>query len=440
MKKSIRIIVLLLMLLLILSLTAQAQVYPRGTWRAEYYDNPALTGHPMAIRTEQSFGHDWGYGSPDATIPIDHFSARWTAPAYFDAGTYLFILTVDDGARLWLDGQLIIDGWGIGGQEKLKAKVRVGKDGDHQIQVAYFEHTGQAAIHLQVLQIGQKDDIVGAWKGQYFANSTLSGVPAFVRDDGAINFNWDSQSPDPKLPRDNFSIRWTRSAYLREGKYHFQVQHDDGMRIYVDGKIVYDSWDDKVVNYEKGVVPIGEGYRTITVDYYDHVGNAVAQLWWEEDPGDYDDLVPDPNNPAVVVDNDSSRFQWFGPNPYMVGRGGAGENYYWISSVQSGQPSVGRWLPDLASAGNYEIFAYVPHAQASTHQARYQIQHFGRVAERTLNQGAYGGEWVSLGLYYFDAGGNEFVTLSNATGEANGSTQIAFDALKFIKRAPPPKP
>ena len=78
--------------------------------------------------------------------------------------------------------------------------------------------------------------------------------------------------------------------------------------------------------------------------------------------------------------------------------------------------------------------AYIPAGQSTTKNAVYQIQHFGRVATRSLDQSRYSKEFVSLGIYYFDAKGNEFVVLQNDTGEAQGSTQIAFDAIKFVKR------
>jgi len=44
-------------------------------------------------------------------IQPDWFSVRWTRTLWFDAGRYRFTTTTDDGVRLYLDGQLIVDQW-----------------------------------------------------------------------------------------------------------------------------------------------------------------------------------------------------------------------------------------------------------------------------------------------------------------------------------------
>jgi hypothetical protein len=208
------------------------------------------------------------------------------------------------------------------------------------------------------------------------------------------------------------------------------------MRLYVDGKIVYDSWFDQEVTYKTGLIALKEGYRTFVVEYYDHLGNAVAQVSIDEDPGDYGDLEPDPDGAGVVVDNDNGHFRWGGPlaNRFVSKRGGFGYNFYWTYNTNTTPVNFGRWGAPLPSAGNYEVFAYIPGDRATTTNARYRIHHFGRVAERTIDQNRYSSEFVSLGIYYFDAQGKEFVTLYDNTGESPSSTEIAFDAVKFVKR------
>ncbi len=431
MKKSIWAILLLLLVLSVFPLASQAAPLKKLSWRAEYYDNPDLSGQPRLTIYEAQFGHDWGYGSPAPEIPVDHFSARFTRRMHFDKGTYLFILDVNDGARVWLDGNLIIDAWSVGRKENVSTRVRLEQGGDVEIQVAYFEHVARAGIHMEWVQLGGEDDIVGAWTGEYFGNRHLQGQPVMTRQDSAINFDWNSGSPHPRVPRDNFSVRWTRSIYLEAGHYTFRVQHDDGMRVYVDGKIIYDSWYDQEVTYEVGVVPLKGGYRTFVVEYYEHVGNAIARFTIDEDPGDYTDAVPAPG--ALVVDNDSPGFHWYGPDCCLE-RGGFGGDFYYTHNKQSTTRNTGKWTPTLPSEGNYEVFAYIPSSRSSTNNARYRIQHFGRVSQRILDQNRYNNEFVSLGMYYFDARGNEFVALGDATGEAQGSTEIAFDAIQFIKR------
>ena len=436
MKKSIWIVVALILILALLPLTSQAAPLAKLSWRAEYYDNPSLAGQPRLVTFVEPLSIDWGHKSPAPEIPPDRFSARFSTTRHIEEGTYLFLLSVDDGARVWLDGQLIIDAWDIGPKQDVKAKVYIDKSGDHQIQVAYFEDTGRAFVHLEWLKLGDKQTIVEAWQGEYFNNKELAGEPTVVRQDGAINFDWNSGSPDPKITRDNFSVRWTRSIYLeREGYYTFDIQHDDGMRIYVDGKIIYESWYDQEIFFKRLSVALKSGYRTFVVEYYDHIGNAVAHVSLRGDPGDYGNTEPDPSGAGLIIDNNSPNFQWGGPlDNRFVSRGGYGPNFFWTYNTDRTPVNYGRWYPHLSDAGNYEVFVYIPGDRATTANARYVIQHFNRRDERVIDQNQYRNKFVSLGIYYFGASGDECVTLYDNTGETAVSTQIAFDAVKFVKR------
>lgn len=429
MKKSIWTMVALTLLVAALPLTSYAAPLLKLSWRVEYYDNDSLSGAPKLVMYDAAVNHNWGNGSPAIEIPADHFSARWTTTRHIEQGTYLFILKVDDGARVWLDGNLIVDAWDFGYKTR-EAKVYIDKTGDHELQIAYFEKTGQAQIIFEWIQLGKADETVGAWRGEYFTNRDLAGTPALVRQDGAINFDWNSDSPDPKITRDNFSVRWTRSIYLKEGVYNFRIQHDDGMRISVDGKTFYDSWYDQTVTYQTRSVRLKGGYRTFVVEYYDHVGNAIAQVSFD----DYPDDKPDPGAAAIIVDDNSPRFTWGGPsgNRYS-GPGGYGSST-WTYNSANNPINFGKWTPPISNAGNYEIFAFIPGSNATTTAARYRVCHYGEQQTRMLNQSSYRNQWVSLGTYYFKGDGRECVTLYDATGEPPNSTKVAFDALKFVKR------
>ena len=78
------------------------------------------------------------------------------------------------------------------------------------------------------------------WHAEFFNNATLSGTPALVREDAAIDFDWGVGSPDPAIQIDNFSARWTRTLTLAASTYRFVTYTDDGVRLYIDGVLKID--------------------------------------------------------------------------------------------------------------------------------------------------------------------------------------------------------
>jgi hypothetical protein len=103
-----------LILALILSNTALADdggtvEHTAPYWQATYWNNTSLWGTPAVQRQESNLKHDWGFGSPHFKVRTDHFSARWTRYIDVSPGTYRFTATSDDGIRVWVDSDLIIN-------------------------------------------------------------------------------------------------------------------------------------------------------------------------------------------------------------------------------------------------------------------------------------------------------------------------------------------
>jgi len=77
----------------------------------EYYDNADLT-NLKGTRVDPTVNFNWGSGSPDPSINAESFSVRWTGQVRADASeTYTFYTTSNDGVRLWVNNQLVIDNW-----------------------------------------------------------------------------------------------------------------------------------------------------------------------------------------------------------------------------------------------------------------------------------------------------------------------------------------
>jgi N-acetylneuraminic acid mutarotase/glucose/arabinose dehydrogenase len=126
------------------------------------------------------------------------------------------------------------------------------------------------------------------WTGEYFANQNLSGSPTLVRADPAIDFDWNEGSPDPAIPVNQFSVRWTRNIDFAAGTYRFTTFSDDGVRLYVDGVLQLDKWIDQGPTEWQVDVTLTEGEHVVRLEYYEAFAGALVRLAYfpvQSDPG-----------------------------------------------------------------------------------------------------------------------------------------------------------
>lgn len=248
-------------------------------WRGEYYTNDALLYPPLFVRNDAAIDFSWGQNSPDAGIPNDKFSIRWTRSLAFAEGNYRFSATSDDGVRIWVDGDLIIDRWSDTSPVTYRAERRL-SGGNHAIRVEYYENTQNATIRFWWERIDTVPSYPD-WRGEYWSNRNLEGDPSLVRNDEEIDFNWGSGAPDSRLPSDNFSARWTQTIDFDEGLYRFFARADDGIRLYVDGELILDEWQDGLADIEYTVDrQLDNDDHRVQVEYYERSGGALVELSW----------------------------------------------------------------------------------------------------------------------------------------------------------------
>ncbi|MDP4272491.1 MAG: glycoside hydrolase family 3 C-terminal domain-containing protein, partial [Bacteroidota bacterium] len=118
--------------------------------------------------------------------------------------------------------------------------------------------------------------------GDYFNNSKLEGKPVFTRIDDQINFYWESGSPSPKLPDDNFSIRWT--GYLvppETGTYSIGCWGMPTLNVFLEGeKILSYNSVHSGFHLEKSFdLQAGKRYK-IVYEYKNWAADADAKLLW----------------------------------------------------------------------------------------------------------------------------------------------------------------
>jgi hypothetical protein len=120
------------------------------------------------------------------------------------------------------------------------------------------------------------------WRGEYFANKHLDGEPAFIKNDRTLDKTWGLRSPNEDyLPRDNFSVRWTRTLEFDAKTYRFLLDITDGGKLYIDDVPVLNGWIDGGRRTVSIDVVMKEGEHEVKFEYYNTSGGAVAQLWYE---------------------------------------------------------------------------------------------------------------------------------------------------------------
>ena len=416
------------------ALAQAAVVSSDAAWQATYWNNVALTGRPALQRSEPDLNNDWGANSPDPSVKANGFSARWTRYVYFDAGTYRFDATSDDGVRVYVDNVRIINAWFNHGAQTFSATRNLAA-GRHLVTVYYYDNSGPALVHLAWSQVSSGGGNAGSvgnqsgpnWRAEYFNNRDLTGSPVLVRDDNNIDFNWAGGSPQPGLVNlDNFSARWTRSLDLVAGNYRFTVTVDDGARLWVNNQLLIDKWRDQAVTTYVQTIALPGGPVPVRLEYYEGANVASIRLAWERTDNstgnsggsgsiDNSDFQPDPtgrwrgeyfNNPnlsgdPVRVHHDSEiNFNWGNDAP--------------SGSVNADNFSV-RWTNtlDFPRTGNYRFETETDDGVRLYVDDQPVIDQWHTMARKRYRYDAQ----ISQGKHrirmeYFDAGGSAYARLA----------------------------
>ncbi len=145
---------------------------------------------------------------------------------------------------------------------------------------------------------------------------------------------------------------------------------------------------------------------------------------------------PPPPSGEVIVDDRGPGWRAGGVYAWHDAPVGIGNHSFWTlnNTYSSAGYNWARWYPTLPAPGYYEVFAFLPDRIATTLNARYWIYHHSRYDLAPRAQGFYENQWISLGTYYFNALGGEYVSLADVTYECYFCRVVAFDAVKFVPR------
>jgi len=168
-----------------------------------------------------------------------------------------------------------------------------------QVEVLYAQGSELAdgiskLTPIPSIYLETEDGKQGAF-GEYFANNKLEGQPLFTRIDDNVDFYWEAGSPDPRMPVDNFSIRWT--TYLKvpqTGDYEIGIWSMPNFKIYCDGKEILGGNNEHHAFHSQKKLTLETGKRyKLVFDYKNYTGDGTASLLW---------ATPQPNMLAEAVE------------------------------------------------------------------------------------------------------------------------------------------
>jgi N-acetylneuraminic acid mutarotase len=137
-------------------------------------------------------------------------------------------------------------------------------------------------IGVMLESLEQRRFLANGLSAQYFDNKDFTNLK-LSRVDAQVNFNWGSGSPVSSIAADTFSARWTGQVKPSQGgSYTFHTTSDDGVRLWIDNKLVIDKLvNHAAITYSTAPIALTAGKAVnIRLDYYDNTGNAAVKLMW----------------------------------------------------------------------------------------------------------------------------------------------------------------
>ena len=294
---------------------------PNTSWKAEYFNNISLSGTPVFTENlgsgSQNFSKNWGGSSPASSVPVDNFSGRMRTERYFAPGLYQIKVQADDGVRVKIGNESVIDRW-LPQSFVTNSGYFRSSGGTFPVSVDYYEGGGDAAINLSITPATKFQDAVDPttqWKSTVYSRNSSQGTPltnfwegdiysqnaigvinlgSNNRSDGkkGINVNWGQGAPNGdgnRLPHDFFAMRSYTQADFDGSPYKFRVQGDDGFQLLAVNQST-DQWYNitPANQWTQNYSPTEITYQLPAGRYYMHFhqyeggGDARFDLSWDK--------------------------------------------------------------------------------------------------------------------------------------------------------------
>jgi hypothetical protein len=243
----------------------QTQLYPAHTGlRAAYHASTNFT-RLMFTRIDDAINFSWGASSPDPALLPGVFCVRWTGKVRADAtGLYTFHTLTDDGVRLWVNGQPIINDWNVHAAIENSGMISLTNGQYYDLAMEYFVlkgyYTGNATAVLMWTPPGGSKQVVPATNLTPQQNNNppaLGSIPNMTTSRGSL-LAFTASAADADVPAQSlaFSLdsgapagatinpfsgvfNWTPASNQAAGTYTVVVRvRDNGIPLMTDAQMV----------------------------------------------------------------------------------------------------------------------------------------------------------------------------------------------------------
>ncbi|MDR0415045.1 MAG: RICIN domain-containing protein [Prevotellaceae bacterium] len=274
---------------------------------AEYYNGKGFnTMKARQIDTIVSF--NWREGKIHPECDADNVSVRWQGKIEpRTTGEYTFYVNSDNGRRLWVNNQLIIDKWLDDYDVEYSGVITLQAGRFYDVKLEYFESNGGAYCHLewssprqpreiiprsQLYSVGNSagagENLIACGTGDGLAAEYYNGLEfntlRAVQVDTTISFSWPKGQVHQSCNVSDISVRWQGKIEPRDsGEYTFFVSCDNGgRRLWINDRLIVNRWIDGFNEESQGKITLhaGELYD-IKIEYFKGAGNAYFRLEWQ---------------------------------------------------------------------------------------------------------------------------------------------------------------
>jgi len=372
--------------------------------KAEYFANSTLTLPVAVTNISPTINYAWS-AAPAAGVLLSTFSVRWTGQIQAArTDLYTFQTEANGGARLYIDGVMVINKWtDTGAVQTNTYQMNLVAGTKHTIMFEYFQSTGAARArlrwgspntpnaatnrvsfgewYLDIIpqnQLYQSPSVpavpvppTNGLLASYYPTINLVGTaanPGVTKYDTAVSFAWLGAAPVVGIPATNFSARWTgRLQALSGGSYTFQTLTKDGVRLWINKRLVINRWGTSGTNPladTSGAVTLSAGQIVdIKVDFFGTTGTklAIALKWKPPAAGTYTviptaNLFPtgDDGSPDVGFDGDLRGSEDF--VMWQLTNGSNTPQAPALVGIPAGLTGVGMMVPSFSPDGKKLVF------------------------------------------------------------------------------------